>query len=103
MAWARSDKRIHARVLMLLIHALDDTPTESLVWMPAHTSLADVGRAVLSNGSLLTVIDRTMNDRADCLAKRAVEAHRVPRLIRQQIKAEDERTTNLARWIGQVT
>ena len=40
--WATTGKRKHARVHALLLAALEDTPAELVVWMPAHTSEADV-------------------------------------------------------------
>jgi hypothetical protein len=57
--------------------------------MPAHTSEADVGSAVLSNGELLTSRDRAANDAADVLAKRGAETHRVPKAARTSIKKHE--------------
>ena len=81
--------------------ALDDTPPEMLIWMPAHTGKGDVGRARLSNGALLTDIDRDMNENSDRLAKAAILAHRVPKQVRDSIRAREESVGHLAKWIGQ--
>ena len=57
--------------------------------MPAHTSVADVGRLRLSNGAYLTRRDREANDAADHLAKRGAEMHRVPKEVRREVKLRD--------------
>ena len=54
MADATAASRPLARVFNLLFPAMDDTPRENIVWMPAHTSAANVGQLKLSNGCLLT-------------------------------------------------
>ena len=85
--------------LWAMVYALCDdldNPEEQLdlARMPAHTSWADVGRARLSDGSLLTERDRFANDRADDLAKTAARTHRVPALVRKQIALR----ADLAEW-----
>ena len=65
MEWATAGHRKHARVNALLLSALDDTPTEMVVWMPAHTKECDVGVKKLCNGELLTGRDKACNGLAD--------------------------------------
>ena len=84
----------HARLWNMIFTACDDGDTPQLVWMPAHTSAADVGRARLSNGEPLSLRDRAGNDAADTLAKRGAETHRVPKELRKQWKQRDL----LAKW-----
>eukprot|EP00929_Paragymnodinium_shiwhaense_P102607 TRINITY_DN65803_c0_g1_i3.p1 TRINITY_DN65803_c0_g1~~TRINITY_DN65803_c0_g1_i3.p1 ORF type:complete len:967 (+),score=210.69 TRINITY_DN65803_c0_g1_i3:52-2952(+) len=101
--WATSDKRPHARVHALLFAALDSTPPEAMVWMPAHTTEADVGRAELGDGSLLSAQDRWANAEADKLAKKAVEQHRVPKHLRDELKKREELVESTARWVAMAT
>ena len=85
-----------ARLWAMVFAACDygDALQLDLAWMPAHTSEADVGRLVLSDGSLLTALDRRCNDRADTLAKEAARSHRLPVALRQEVKVRGE----LAEW-----
>ena len=92
----------HARLWDMIFTACDDGDTQ-LVWMPAHTSAADVGRARLSNGDLLTARDRAANDAADTLAKRGAETHRAPKEVRKQWKQRDLLATWAARTLAIVT
>ena len=48
-------------------------------------------------------IDVEANDAADRLAKRAVEKHRVPHMIRQEIREHDELVLDNAKWIARAT
>ena len=68
--------------------------------MSAHTSAADIGLLHLSNGTLLTATSRRTNDRADTLAKQAVEAQRVPEHFRQMIRGSHDDIAAIAKWIG---
>ena len=103
LAWATKDSRPHARVHRLMIAALDDTEAEAMVWMPAHTKVTDVGRLYLGDGSTLTDLDRKGNGEADRLAKLAVKAHRVPKVVRDSIKQRNELVDGTARWVARVT
>ena len=86
-----------------MITALDDTDAAAMVWMPAHTKATDVGKAFLGDGSRLTAEDRMANEEADKLAKAAVEAHRVPKQLRAQIKQRNELVEATARWVAWAT
>jgi hypothetical protein len=101
--WATSDRRPHARVYGLLFAALDDTDNDAVVWMPAHTKSSDVGVLRLSNGESLTAVDRMGNAEADRLAKLAVEAHRVPKHIRDMVRDHDRLVEKTARWVAKAT
>ena len=67
----------YARVYRLCSEELDGTPPEMLIWMPAHKTKGQAARCLMSNGEVLTETHRDANDRADVLAKKAVEVHRV--------------------------
>ena len=101
--WATAPHRPLARVHAMLGHAVDDVPASAFVWMPAHTSNHDVGVLQLGDGSYLTEADRSANNRADVLAKQAVERHRVPDGIRRQCAERDEDVRGLSRWVAMAT
>ena len=102
-AAATKDNRPLARVHNLMCAALDDTDVAAVVWMPAHTKKEDVGRVYLGDGSKLTDLDRKGNEEADRLAKLAVEAHRVPKQVRDKIKELDLVVERAARWVARAT
>ena len=83
--------------------ALDGTDAAAMAWMPAHTKETDVGQVSLGDGSMLTAVDRMANNEADMLAKAAVEAHRVPKQVRTQIKKLDSLVEATARWVARAT
>jgi hypothetical protein len=99
-AVATEGRRILARVFKLVFTALHDS--ESVVWIPAHTSESDVGVKVIGNGQTLTAIDREANSLADKLAKLAVEEHRVPPNVRSAFGKHFKLQEELVRWIGLV-
>ena len=78
-----SAKRSLARVNRLMHHVMDDTSRDKVVWMPAHTSEADVGNKRLSDGIALTATDRATNGKADKHAKAAAQKVRVPAELRR--------------------
>ena len=90
----------HARIYALIFTALDDTRLEKLIWMPAHQTMAAVGVRAKGNNEFLIALDLETNDLADRLAKRGVEDHRVPFLIRDKWKLGMEVTKARAMWIG---
>ena len=73
--------------------------------MPAHLKEADLRHAMAtkSNGSRITKVDVRSNDLVDRLAKKAVEAHRVPQGEVQAWKADMARVKERAKWIGVAT
>ena len=101
--WATSAARPLARVFELVFAAVDDTPLDAFVWMPAHCSMDEVGVVRLGNGSLLTETDRRGNALADEYAKAAVEAHRVPSAVRQRLRDAAKEVQAIAKWLGRVT
>ncbi len=102
-AWATAAARPLARVFGLVFSAIDDTPPEAFARMPSHCGLDEVGKARLSDGTLLADIDRRSNALADEHAKAAVEVHRVPLDVRREVKNAAERVRSIAMWLGRVT
>ena len=92
-----------ARVNGMMHDALDDTPSQAMIWMPSHATEADLGTICRGDGFLLTLQDLDGNDAADRLAKRAVNFHRVPFMVRKAIEAHDQLTTDNAVWIARAT
>ena len=103
MPVATSAKKIYARVYTLLFAALDDTPAEATIWMPAHKKEHHVGKILCGNGEALTTKDLKANEWADKLAKRAVEAHRVPSLVVKKWKDAMADARRRAMWIARAT
>ena len=103
LTWATRDNRPLARVHRLMFAALADTEAAAVVWMPAHTKEEDVGRLHLGDGTLLSESDRKGNEEADRLAKLAVEAHRVPKQVRECIKELNVVVERTARWVARAT
>ena len=68
MRQATSAKNRYARAYAILKPALEDTPTSSTLWMPAHGK-----GSIKSDGSLVSGQDREANDLADTHAEEAVE------------------------------
>lgn len=86
-----------------MLVALDDVPKESVIWMPPHLKPGTCGKAIRGDGFLVEEIDVEANDVADKLAKRAVEKHRAPKMIRNQISKQGELVTASAKWIARAT
>ena len=93
----------HARLWALIFAACDDAHDTELLWMPAHTTVASIGIARLSDGSLLSARDRSANDAADFLAKRGAATHRVPKETRKRVKLRDLLATWAARILAVAT
>ena len=93
----------YARVYRLCCEELDGTPAEMLIWMPAHKTKGQVARCLMSNGEVLTETHRDANDRADKLAKEAVEVHRVEREEFELWGQSYEETLAAAKWIARAT
>ncbi len=102
--WAIGPKRPLARVWRMLHVAMDsDEAISRVVWLPSHRCSADVGRAVLSDGSLLTEFDREGNNKADLLAKAAAKAVRAPLAERLAVVTTECAATWAATMIGRLT
>ncbi|HUU60977.1 MAG TPA: reverse transcriptase domain-containing protein, partial [Acidimicrobiia bacterium] len=101
--WATAAQRPLARVFNLVFGVIDDTPPGDFVWMPAHTSVADIGELRLSNGVVLTARDRDTNDIADGLAKSAAGAQRVPPALIVAITDQATTVTHTAMWLARAT
>ena len=68
---------------------LNDIDPKMVVWMPAHLRKGQAGTNERGDGFLVMELDFKANDAADIPAKRLVDEHRVPLLIRAQIKDHD--------------
>lgn len=92
-----------ARVNAMVMSVLEDTPTEKVVWMPAHKSKQSAGLFRCSNGELITEWDIRGNAEADRLAKLAVRQHRVdPAEVKYWERLCNE-TLETAKWIARAT
>ena len=95
--------KVNARVHALMLAALEDTPPEDVVWMPAHKGASQVGKLFCGNGVPLTALDLKGNALADKLAKRAVKQHRVDSSdVAAWSKLCDD-TRSMAMWIARAT
>ena len=70
--------------------------------MPAHLTAKELGHAMKSDGSLVTEVDLFSNDKADTLAKKGVEYHRVSGSEVQRWESLSRRIRGRAMWIGRV-
>ena len=100
---ATRDNRPIDRVHALCHAALEGVPPEDIIWIPSNVKEGGCGSVLRADGFLLTEQDRKANAAADILAKRSVELHRVPLLIRRQIAEHDQLAANNAIWIATVT
>lgn len=100
---ATSGKNTHDRVYGLVLTALDDTPADDIIWIPAHLSDDQAGEKTCKNGEPMSLCDIRGNGYADKYAKAAVREHRVEEAAAQVWKRQFDLTVNKARWIGQVT
>ena len=98
-----TDKNPLARVHTMMHEALEGVLPEQVVWMPSHVKPGHCGTTIRGDGFLLTESDVAGNAEADTLAKRAVEAHRVPKRVKAAIKAHNELVTDNAMWIARAT
>ncbi len=102
--WVTAAGRRYARIWCQVAISLDEADDKDvIVWMPAHTTMSDVGVKVLSTGAPLRQLDRKANAEADRLAKLAAKGDRVARQLRKRIIDADERLTAVAKWLGQST
>ncbi len=93
-----------ARVSRLLLTDFDeDDAARSVVWMPAHLTSSHVGRAALSDGSMLTQADLQMNARADSLAKAAARLRRAAPELRAAHVARYALTKRFVCHLGRMT
>ena len=98
MNQATSATNRYARSYAILKAALDDTPKENTLWMPAHGK-----GTVKSDGSPVSGHDREANDLADKHAKEAVEAHRLHPDTIKRWKTLKAQTKEMAMWTARVT
>ena len=101
-SWACAPERHLARAWGPLAAALEDG-VDRVVWMPAHCGREDVGAKRLGDGSLLSETDRLANAEVDELAKAAATNDRLPPSACKWVRAQWDRVTAVATWIGQAT
>ena len=96
--------RIWCQVLETLGTNLEQlSQGDTLVWMPAHQSIASVGEVKLSNGQRLTWIDWRANRLVDALAKRAAAERYPPLAIERILGWAKQAVRHSARLLGRVT
>ncbi len=104
---ATSPRNKLARVWRQVFGCFDDADSAcyaaSLVWMPAHRSRSDVGKAIKSDGSVVTERDWLGNARADALAKAAARGARAPLAYRAECKALEDVLRKAAMHLGWTT
>ena len=93
-----------ARVWQLIFSTFDsDADSDNVTWMPAHSSVADIGKALRGDGSPLSRIDRESNAAADTLAKRGARSRRLPLSYRIEYSATELISAQIARYLGYLT
>ena len=98
---ATDARRPMARLWGPIFQAMDGCADDGqLTWMPAHTSVADVGRRIRSDGIAITPVDHRANALVDGLAKLAAEARRVPEYARKFIAQAEAAVEHSAAMIG---
>jgi hypothetical protein len=102
-AWASSPKQRYSRLWSSVLAALDDSASDRVLWMPAHTAEHHIGTLLLSSGQLLTAVDRYANGHADRLAKAAAGLERVPQLLRSRLQQSAGEIVDMGIWLGMVT
>ena len=76
---------------------------DTLVWMPAHQSIATVGEAKLSNGARLTMLDWRANRLEDVLAKRAAAVRAPPVAVARILRWAQAAVRHHAMLLARVT
>ena len=104
MKWASAPNRKFARIWVSISNATDhgDNPI-SIIWMPARTAEGDVTVLTKSDGSTLTLNDRSANGMADLLAKAGAASQRCSRAFREAIHREASEVSQMAIWLAKAT
>jgi hypothetical protein len=102
LAYAAAPNRVLGRSWIPVANVIADTSSH-VIWMPAHCSVAAVGRAKLSDGRLLSVFDLHCNSYVDEIAKGAAGEHAPSREDRQLVLTATNLVHHIALWIGQCT
>ena len=80
---------------------LDDTPSEAIDWMPAHSTKKQLGTVMRRDGKLMADVDRMPNEQADLLAKKGASLHRVSTTEVDAWRQHFAMAKDIATWIGQ--
>ncbi len=100
--WATAPHRVLAQAWGPLAVTIEDA-AQSVVWMLAHCTVAQVGAKRLGNGAVLSTLGRDANIHVDELAQSAARSGAVPREQRERAKKLWEKVSMLATWIGVAT
>ena len=100
---ACSSKRPLARVLNKLFDNKGAIEDSDFVWLPAHTSGADVGRLRRSDGQLLTASDRRFNAAVDLHAKLAAAQYAVDGQALGGLAVYMNEIVQSLKWLGIAT
>jgi hypothetical protein len=100
---ATAATNVYARVHNLLLAALDDTPSDRVIWVPAHKGEESVGALRCGNGERFTLSDLRGNEAADLYAKQAVLEHRVTQGDVHRWRQAFAEIKSKAIWIATVT
>ena len=96
--------RIWCQIVEILGTNLEQlTQGDTLVWMPAHQSVASVGEVKLSSGHRLTWIDWRANRLVDALAKRAAAEHQPPLAVERILRWAKPAVRHSAKILAAVT
>ena len=102
--WVGSSKRRYARMWLVIHSGLDNGgASESVVWMPAHTSADRIGEAKCSDGSTLTEHMWYANQLVDLLAKQAAESVRHERHLLDWTQERYRQLVEVAMFVGKLT
>ena len=77
--------------------------SDTLVWLPAHQSIASVGERKLSNGTRLTMLDWRANRLVDILAKHAAAVRQPPVAVERILRWAQAAVRHHAMLLGRVT
>ena len=93
VAHATSARQLCAEAWSIYFTAAGEDAQPDLEWIPAHTSLEDVGEVI-------TAADRDGNEAADALAKEAAAAGQLSVPDSYALANLDTLVTKVAKWIG---
>ena len=83
--------------------APEDIVNRLLIWMPAHNSASSIGRALRSDGKVVTALNWRANRLVDFLARLAANEHAAPRLATSIYRQAARAAEYAAAFLGTVT
>lgn len=108
IAKATDPRKALAAIWVLIAQALDGdlsvlADNSVLVWMPAHTTVASIGEAKLSNGSRLSHFEWRANRLADGLAKQAAAVNQALEAVLRLLISGAAAAKHSCKLLGRVT